>query len=114
MNTENTALQAQSERETVVVPPAVDIFHGESEFLVVADLPGVVSDDLSVQVEDGELSVSARRRDGDGVTEITYRRAFRLPDTVDTTGIDAVLVDGVLTVHLPKRDEVKPRQIPIH
>lgn len=87
--------------------PKVDVFENADEFLVVADLPGVTKDALNVSWAKGELTLEAQ----DG--ERLYRRAFTMPDGIDASQITADLIQGVLTLKLPKAPEVKPRRIQV-
>lgn len=100
------------------VAPLVDIFENADELLVVADLPGVTQDKLSIRVEKGELTLEAQRSDAAEIGVPTeglpdYRRSFVVPQGIDTDRIGADLQAGVLRVHLPKSASLKPRQIPI-
>jgi HSP20 family molecular chaperone IbpA len=90
-----------------VAMPKVDVFENADEFLVVADLPGVAKDDLQISWAKGELTLEGRNGDR------LYRRAFTVPDGVDSSGIEADLANGVLTLKLPKAAEVKPRKIQV-
>lgn len=103
-----------------MLTPAVDVFEDAHEYRLVADLPGVKREDLSLDLERGELTLLARRsaaREGErlvsGRIDAEYRRVFRLPDTVDANAIEATLEGGVLQVRLPKADGIKPRRISI-
>jgi HSP20 family protein len=87
-----------------------------------ADLPGVTRDGLKVTVENGVLTIEARRADTkpDGHTvryserrPFELRRSVELPDTVDVEGISASLENGVLTLQLPKKPESRPCTIEI-
>ena len=80
--------------------PPVDIFEGEKEYLLALDLPGVAKTDLSVQIEDGKLSIDATR--GANGSTVAYRRVFTLAPNVDEAEMSAELANGVLTVHIPK------------
>lgn len=100
------------------VPPAVDIYENADELLVVADIPGVAQENLSVRLEKGELTFEGRRTDAaesgtqaDNLPD--YRRSFVVPQGVDADRITAELQAGVLRIHLPKSATLKPRQIPI-
>lgn len=101
------------------LPPAVDIYENKDELLVVADLPGVTREGLSIRLEKGELTFEARRSDaaeiGSGApAELPdYRRSFVVPQGIDADKIAADLNAGVLRIHLPKSASIKPRQIPI-
>jgi len=111
---------AENVRERPAVPPRVDIYENAQEFLLVADLPGVRNDGLSINVENSELTLEAARttaHPGAAVVsehrEVDFRRAFLLPQGIDREKIDAELRNGVLRLHLPKADALRPRQIPV-
>ena len=107
----------------------VDVREDQSHFYIEAELPGFTKEQVQVTVEDQTLTISASRQsqddtetktDGAGTTYIRrersaarYQRSFALPPTVDDSSVAAKLEHGVLTVTLNKRDEVKPRQIPV-
>jgi HSP20 family molecular chaperone IbpA len=102
------------------VAPFVDIYENQEEILLMADMPGVGKDDLQVRVEKDVLYLEGRKSfalpQGLLNCEIepcTYIRSFSLPKTVDGDKIQAKLDRGVLSVHLPKRESVKPRQIQV-
>lgn len=87
-----------------------------------ADLPGIAPEGLNVTVENGVLTLEARRAETvpEGATiRYSERRAFELrrtvslPDTVDVDGIAATLDNGVLTLKLPKKPESRPKTIEI-
>lgn len=95
--------------------PPFDIYETEKEFLVKADIPAVDEEDVSISTEDNVLIVKGQRRpDTDAGKEFyhcmernfgRFMRSFFLPDTVDFGNINATLIDGVLTVTLPKGDD---------
>jgi HSP20 family protein len=103
--------------------PAVDIQEQADEYVVKCDLPGVDPKDISLTVEDDVVVLKAQRqreeqRQGDGYRYSersfgSYERSFRLGKVVDGARAKAVYERGVLTLHLPKREEAKPRAIPI-
>lgn len=100
------------------VQPHVDIHRSKEELLVVAELPGVTREGLSILVEDGQLSITGQRAQRDdsllsGGAVVDYHRAFRLPKSIDTTRIEAELRNGLLHLHLPLQDELRPRRIPV-
>lgn len=113
-----TPVAQQPQRERVW--PAVDIYDNDKEVLLLADLPGVRSEDLNVHIENGQLTVGAIRHGaahgallaGDART-YEYERAFRLGEGVATDQISAHLKNGVLEVRLPKREALQPRQITV-
>jgi HSP20 family protein len=111
---------AERVRGRPVVAPRVDIYENRQEFLLVADLPGVKNDDLSIQVENAELTLEATRQVPTSGNEVLceqgyadFRRAFVLPQGIDREKIDAELKDGVLRLHLPKAEAMRPRQIQV-
>jgi len=122
MNTEHTLTNRdQSVPEKIqqrpALAPAVDIYENAEEVLVIADLPGVAQNSLSIRLEKGELTLEGRRSEAaDMVTPANvpdYRRSFLVPQGIDAERIAAKLQGGVLRVHLPKVASLKPRQIPI-
>ena len=90
-----------------IAVPKVDVFENADEFLVIADLPGVTRDALDVSWAKGDLTLEAQNG------ERLYRRAFTMPDGIDASQITADLIQGVLTLKLPKAPEVKPRRIQV-
>ncbi len=103
---------AQSKDIPVLTPP-VDILENEREFLVLADLPGVLPDDVKIRYEDDELRFDALSSLASPERAVKLQRAFRLPETVDAAGIDASLSGGVLRLTLPKQTRARPREIKI-
>lgn len=103
--------------------PAVDIYETESELVVKADLPEMQEKDIDVRVENNTLTVHGERKFENEVHKDSYlrveraygtfSRSFSLPNTISTEGIRAEYQNGVLTVHMPKREESKPKQVKI-
>jgi HSP20 family protein len=103
--------------------PAVDIYETENELVVKADLPDVQDKDIDVRVENNTLSIRGERKFEKDVTEDNYlriersygsfMRSFSLPNTVNSENIRADYRNGVLTLHMAKREESKPKQIKI-
>jgi HSP20 family molecular chaperone IbpA len=92
------------------VRPRVDVFESDAEYLLVADVPGAAKDTVDVRFEEGELAIEAPRA---GLTGVSYRRAFALPEGVDADRIDASLANGVLSVRVPKAASRRARRIEI-
>jgi HSP20 family protein len=103
--------------------PAVDV-HEDSERLVLrAELPGVKREDIEVSIDANVLTLKGERKlekeeQGRRYHRIersygTFVRQFQLPSNVDSTQIDAQLTEGVLTVSLNKKQELKPRKIDV-
>ncbi|UJR81812.1 Hsp20/alpha crystallin family protein [Sandaracinus amylolyticus] len=100
--------------------PAVDVFEDADAIFVQAELPGLKLEDISVGVENDVLTFSGERKserdEGHYVRERwvgAFSRSFKLPRTVDVEKIEATLKDGILTVRLPKRENVKARRIEV-
>jgi HSP20 family molecular chaperone IbpA len=88
--------------------PSVDIYENADEFLVLADVPGARPDEVAVQLENDQLSVQAR-----GADPRDYARTFVVPRGIDASRITAEMKQGVLHLHLPKSDALKPRKIQV-
>ncbi|MGH7996809.1 MAG: Hsp20/alpha crystallin family protein [Opitutaceae bacterium] len=93
----------------------VDLYEDKDNTYVRADLPGVSRNDLNVEMVEGYLSVSATRKQKHGEEEETYSfsRSINVPDDVQADKVAASFEDGVLTVTLPKREETKPKKVPV-
>jgi HSP20 family molecular chaperone IbpA len=107
---------------TVSFVPPFDLWEGEQEYRLVGDLPGVAPEDLELRLENGTLSIHGKvTLPGRGEQVLwqeyevgDFRRAFDIGQDIDPQAIAAELRDGVLTIHLPKRAEVRPRRIAVH
>jgi HSP20 family protein len=104
--------------------PAVDIEEEEDRFVIHADVPGLQEKDLEVRVHEGTLLLAGKREESkeEKTANGYYRerrrgsfcRQFRLGTSVEEAKIEASYKNGVLTVVLPKKEQAKPRQIPVH
>jgi HSP20 family protein len=107
----------------VVWAPVVDMHATNDDLIVTAELPGVRDKEVEVSVTGDVLSIRGQRHGADGAKDAHYswgerwfgqfERHIGLPFPVNAAAVKASLKDGVLTVTLPKADEVKPRQIKI-
>ena len=113
---------AEGTRDVPVYIPAVDIYESEDALVLVADMPGVGSDNVSIDIRDNQLTLrgTIQLEPGDkerlllqeyGVGD--YFREFALGRAIDQAKIEASMKDGVLTLTLPKADIVKPRKITV-
>lgn len=105
--------------EQYIAPP-VDIYETPDGLTLVADLPGVTRDALSVDVKDDVLTIQAQAKHALPVDPtyaefelVNFFRQFQLSDAVDINRITAELKHGVLTLHLPKAEAAKPKKIPV-
>lgn len=102
------------------VAPRVDIYENEHELLLLADVPGVDKGNLRINLDKEQLTLEGRveeRQAGEPLgwefQAVDYRRSFIVPAGIDGGKISADLRDGVLSLHLPKSEGLKPRQITV-
>ena len=116
------ASPAEQTAPGLVFTPAVDIFETEKEITLLADMPGVKADDLTIDLRDNTLTLSADISpvDNTGEQDILmeyesgrYYRQFTLGELVDQGKIDAKLNDGVLRLSLPKVEKATPKKITV-
>ena len=100
--------------------PTLDVHEGQDDYLVLVDLPGVKSEDVSIEVNDHVLTISGSRAPAEtGGAKLVERpygsfvRNLTLPKGVDSDGISADYRDGVLEVKIPKPAQAKPKRIAI-
>jgi len=103
--------------------PAVDIYETENELVVKADLPDLQDKDIDVRITNNTLTIRGERKFEKDVKEENFlriertygafMRSFSLPNTVSSENIRAEYRNGVLTLHMAKREESKPKQIKI-
>jgi HSP20 family protein len=101
--------------------PRVDIFETEKELTLLADLPGVRSEDVDLRYENGELILHARvpPRHQDHTFLLNeyevgdFYRAFAIHESIDSSRITAECKNGVLVLHLPKVAQAQPRKISV-
>lgn len=122
----NNVIQQEAAREAArpeprTVLPNVDIVETKDEYRLEADMPGVRKDGMELMLEGNELTIVGRRQPCPAAGTVLhresngwdFRRAFVLDPAIDTGRISAQMDQGVLTVHLPKAEEVKPRRIKV-
>lgn len=103
--------------------PTADISETDKEYVIRAELPGVPRDDVKLSIEDGVLTLSGERQhQKEDKNERFHRierfqgcfaRSFSLPDSADTSRIQAESRDGTLTVHIPKTAKAETKRIDI-
>lgn len=110
----------ESTRNLRQVTPLVDIYENDDEILLHAEMPGVMKDDIAVNIDNGNLALTGvRSMTKEGVAEweefgeVQYQRVFSVPQTIDVNKVRAELKDGILALHLPKSEAAKPKQIKI-
>ena len=116
--------RATQDQNLTTWAPAVDIYEGEHELVVKADLPDVKPEELDIRVENNILTIRGERKFEKKAEEKNYlrveraygsfARSFSLANTVNSEAIKADYKDGVLTLSIPKREEAKPKQIKVN
>lgn len=105
-----------------VLRPAVDIFEGSNAISLIANLPGVEERGLTLEVADktltirGDIQIDMPAQIEPGHAEVystRYQRAFTLSDELDAGSIQASLKDGLLSVTIPKREDIRSRRIEV-
>ena len=114
--------QARGRTAESALPAPADVYEDQEGLTLVADMPGVSRERLDVRVDGDklllegsvqfELPEQAEALYAD-VRSTLYRRSFVLSRELDSAQIKATLKDGVLTVRIPKRAELRPRKIQV-
>jgi HSP20 family protein len=99
--------------------PAVNIAENNDEFRIEVAAPGLNKDDFKLNLENDVLSISVNKEEKKEENEGKYTRkefsytsfcrTFTLPESVNSENISASHKDGILTIHVPKREEAKPK-----
>lgn len=112
----------ESTRTGRVFVPAVDILENEEEIIVLADMPGVTSKSVDIDLRESVLTIQGRISPAEGEKEVTvyrefdwgdYLRQFTLSDAIDQEKITAKMDQGVLRLTLPKAEKRKPQKIQV-
>jgi len=113
---------AEQTRPGLVFTPSVDIFETDREITLLADMPGVSADNLTIDLRENILTLTGEVAPFEGANEEDvlieyeigkYHRQFNLSNVIDQSKIDAKLNDGVLRLSLPKVEAATPRKIKI-
>jgi HSP20 family molecular chaperone IbpA len=113
---------AEQTRVGLVFMPAVDIFETEKQITLLADMPGVKTDDLNIDLRESVLTLEGDVGSPEGPEEADvireyqtgkYYRQFTLSQMIDQGKIDAELKNGVLRLILPKVEAATPRKIAV-
>ncbi len=120
-NNKSAAVQTTKQPE-VFLRPSVDVYENKAGLSLHADLPGVSNEHLNIHVDkdtlviEGEANISMPENMEAFYADVRathYRRSFSLSPELDAENIDASLKDGVLSLHIPKREQFKPRKIEV-
>lgn len=103
--------------------PAVDIKEETNQFIIQADIPGVKPDEIDISMENGVITIKGEKNTDAAMNKAGYKRVeriagsfyrrFALPDTANSEAITAKSSNGVLMIHIPKREAVKPKKITV-
>lgn len=119
---QEVAAPAEQTRPGVVFTPDVDIFENDQQITLLADMPGVASDDITIDLNDNVLNIAGGVKpfeagdEKDVLIEFEigrYSRQFTLSEVIDQSKIEAKYEDGVLRLTLPKAEKAMPRQIAV-
>jgi len=121
---EKQELTSPAEQTTpgIVFSPQVDIFETDKEITLLADIPGVKSEMLNIDLRDNILTITGDIEPAGSSNEENvliefdtgrFYRQFTLSEVIDQNKIDAKLGDGVLRLRLPKVEKATPRRIAI-
>jgi len=113
--------QAETTPRVSFVTPLANILETPDGYILEAEMPGVTKDGVEVLVENGELTLIGHRATFETKGRelfresrwSDYRRVFELDPSIDMEHVTAKIDQGVLKVHLPKSENVKPRKIEI-
>jgi HSP20 family protein len=103
--------------------PAADMYETRNEVVIAAELPGLSEKDIHLSITGDLLTIQGERHWGGEVEDAShyrrerwfgkFERTFSLPMPVESSQVKAAYRDGVLTVKLPKAEEIKPKEIKI-
>ena len=119
---DSTEVERPDREASLVMLPPADVFEDADGITLQLDMPGVATDRLNLQANKNTLLIegTARIEMPQGmealyadVRSTLYRRSFVLSDELETDKTEANLKDGVLTVRIPKRAELRPRRIEV-
>jgi HSP20 family protein len=102
---------------------ALDVVESDDEYVVKASLPGINPDDLDITFDDNRLTIKGELEEEQELDEARYHlrerkygkfvRSIQLPKGIESDKIEASYEKGVLSLHLPKAEEIKPKKIAI-
>lgn len=109
--------------ETAGVFPLINLTENKDSYFVRAELPGLKAEELNISATGRNLTLSGERKISSKGDDVNFHRREReagsfnriiaLPDDIEMDRVEAVLVDGVLTVAIPKAEAAKPKQITV-
>jgi HSP20 family protein len=119
---ETKKVAGEGTRPGPVFIPAVDILENANEIIILADMPGVESKNVDIDIKDNQLQIAGRIDPMEKEKEVSlykefnwgdYLRQFTLSNVIDQGKISAKMENGVLRLVLPKVEKVKPQKIKV-
>lgn len=104
--------------------PLMDIIDSKDDLVVYVEIPGVNKDDIKVKIHNDVLTISGERKEPELPEKANclirerefgkFMRSIRLPYPIEVSKVNAEYKDGILKIILPKKEEVKPKEIQIN
>ncbi len=123
LSEDNSTRDRSGHADLATWAPPVDIYETENELVIKADLPDLENKDIDIRIESNLFTIRGEREFEKNVKEENYlrvervygsfMRSFSLPNTVSSESMRAEYRNGVLTLHMTKSEESKPKQIKI-
>lgn len=115
-------VSGESQNGNTYWTPPLDVWENEDEYVVAASLPGIEPENVDVKLVNQTLTIQGQVQQEEPQGQIRLRerqygnfyRSIQLPMSVDSDQIEANYYNGVLTLHLPKTEEAKPKRITVH
>jgi HSP20 family molecular chaperone IbpA len=104
---------AKKVSEFVDYAPPADVIEDAAGVKLLLDVPGATSDGLSINIEAGELKLTADTNIERSEKTVRYKRTFQISDNVDVEKAKAKITDGVLELTLPKHEHAKVHRVKI-
>ena len=112
-----------SAREKISWMPKVNVKELDDRFELIAEIPGMEKDELSIEVQENVLTVRGEKKTSEKgenekmhICEVSYgkfERSFKLPENIKVDDVDAEYKNGVLRVSIPKTEPAKPKEIKV-
>lgn len=106
---------AQPEEQRIENEVPVDIYEDEDNYYITAELPGVSKKDLKIELENAVLNIFGEwsSKTVDKVSPSSFSRSISVGENINRTKVKAKLLDGILTITLPRNEELKARSITV-
>jgi len=113
----------ESDKDLASDYPVVDIKETKDDFIIKAEVPGMSKDDIKINISENTVTIKGEKKEEKKENDINYhrierrfgsfQRSFSLTSPIDSDKIKASCKDGILTITIPKKEESKPKEIPI-